>query len=127
MKKMFVLISHPLTKAQRKDAMNRWGVEKFIGMDTAWWSNIPADAEKVNEFLAETKRQLADEAKEGDILFVQGDYGATCLMVQYAYAQGLVPVYATTKREAAEKVVGDTVTTTRVFRHVRFRKYERIV
>ncbi len=126
MKTMFVLISHPMTDMQRKDAIRRYGVERFIFLDTSLWSQIPADAKSVLPYLAELEKSLEREADSGDILFVQGDFGATCAMVQWAFAKGMVPVYATTKRDAAEKVEGDRVVTTRVFKHVRFREYERI-
>ncbi|BDY11974.1 hypothetical protein HCR_02860 [Hydrogenimonas cancrithermarum] len=72
------------------------------------------------------RTRILEEGMPGDILFVQGDFGATCAMARWASSRGLVPVYATTKRRAIEKVEGDRVTTTRVFEHVRFRVYETI-
>ncbi len=126
MKTMFVLISHAMTREQKRDAVQNWGVRNFVEMDGAQWAQIPADTESILPFLRETMHRLEKDAKEGDLLFVQGDFGATLVMVQYAYRLELTPVYATTERRAAEKVSGETVTTTRIFKHVRFRKYERI-
>jgi hypothetical protein len=57
---------------------------------------------------------------------VQGDFGATFAMIQFAYKLGMLPVYATTQRRAVESRDGDKIVTTRVFEHVRFRIYERI-
>ena len=124
MKTMFVLMSHDLTPAQKEDARMRWGVEEFVTVPAARWSQIQADAESVCPHVEDAKRFLDGKAGEGDILLVQGDFGATVNMVAYARSRGLVPVYATTKRETRERVEGDSVVTVRVFTHVRFRVYE---
>ncbi len=127
MKTMFILMSHPLTPQQEEDARRRFGVERFEKVESAAWSQIPASADSVLPYLGDLLERLENEAKEGDLLFVQGDFGATCAMVQWAFKKRLTPVYATTEREAVERVEGDRVVTTRVFRHIRFREYERIV
>lgn len=126
MKTMFVLISHPMTEEQKSDARTRYGVERFVRLETDVWSAIPADADSVLPYVRPLFARLEREAKEGDLLFVQGDFGATFAMVQFAYGRGMLPVYATTERDAVEKVDGERVITTRVFRHVRFRAYERL-
>ena len=54
---------------------------------------------------------------------VQGDFGAIVEMVHFAFKVGLIPVYSTTKRVAKDIIDGDTITTLRIFEHVRFRKY----
>jgi hypothetical protein len=126
MKTMFVLISPPMTDNQRTDAVERFGVEGFLFLDTSAWSKIPADAESVLPYIEGSEKSLREAAKPGDILFVQGDFGATFAMVQFAYRLGMIPVYATTERLAKEQVKGNDVITTRIFNHVRFRMYERI-
>ena len=126
MKTMFVLMSHPMTEEQRTDAQKRYGVERFVFLDREPWSQIHPEDETVLPHLAKLRERLKKEAKPGDILFVQGDFGATYVMVQFAHTLKMIPVYATTRREAEERVEGDRIITTRVFRHVRFREYERI-
>jgi len=65
-----------------------------------------------------------DNAKKGDLLLVQGDFGATVCMISFAKKLGIVPIYATTCRKVEERVEGDRIITLRHFEHVRFRRYE---
>jgi len=63
-------------------------------------------------------------AQPGDLVLIQGDFGATCLMVEYARSLGLTPIYATTARISEDKILPDgSVQTVRRFVHRRFRKY----
>lgn len=120
---MYVLMSHTITEQQMNDAQSTLDVEKIVTLPTDIWSQIPAETESVESSLLPLKAQLATYAKKGDVLLVQGDYGATFNMVQFAKEIGLVPVYATSERKAYEVVEGEKITTVREFRHVRFRKY----
>ncbi len=124
MKTMFVLISHPLTYEQESEARRHFEVDRFLYLGTATWCAIPADTDSVLPHLSGIFERLRNEAKEGDILFVQGDFGATFAMVQFARSLGIISVYATTERDAIERVEGKKVITTRTFCHVRFRGYE---
>lgn len=45
---------------------------------------------------------LLKEARPGDYLLVQGDFGAIYLTVSFALPHELVPVYATTERKTVE-------------------------
>jgi len=91
------------------------------------FKNVPkelkGDYETIEACLTEIKTYISARFKTGDYLLVQGDYGATFNMVQFAKEIGLVPVYATSKRDVKEVVDGEYVTTIREFKHVRFRKY----
>ncbi len=124
MKTMFVLISHSMTYDQESEARKRFGVDCFFYLDKTVWRIVPADADSVLPHLSGILELLRREAKKGDLLFVQGDFGATFVMVQFARNLGMIPVYATTVRDAIERVEGEKVITTRTFRHVRFRVYE---
>lgn len=123
-KSLFILMSHNITQAQKEDAQKLWGVDCFRVVPAKWWSQIPADADNVCDYVEDIKVFLRREAKEGDILLVQGDFGATVNLVTFAESAGLIPIYATTERVAKELVDGDKITTTREFKHVRFRHYE---
>ena len=123
-KKMFILMSHTMTPAQQKDATETLGVSEFIVVPSDWWGQIPADADSVCEYTASLKSFLKENAKQDDLLLVQGDFGATLNMVHFAFEQKIIPLYATTKRTANEVIEGDKVTTVREFVHVRFRMYE---
>jgi len=117
-------MSHEITPLQREDAHEVLGVGRIVEVPSKWWGQIPAEEESVCDYTAEIERWLKQEAKAGDMLLVQGDFGATVRMVQFARDIGVIPVYATTNRVSKEVVDGDRVTTVREFRHVRFRRYE---
>ncbi|MCF6244153.1 MAG: CRISPR-associated protein Csx20 [Sulfurovum sp.] len=122
-KTMYILMSHDITKQQINNARAYLDVDNFVTLPIEAWSQIPADFETVDSSLLPLKAQLLAEAKEGDILLVQGDYGATFNMVQFAKEMDMVPVYATTRRKVSKRVDGEKTITTRAFEHVRFRKY----
>lgn len=125
MKKMFVLISHDLTPEQEKDAKINQQVDEFIYVKNSIWQNIPPENEKISTLLSEIKKSILKDAKKGDLLLVQGDFGATYIMVNFAFENGLVPVYATSKRVVTEIKKDENITTIRKFRHIRFREYEK--
>jgi hypothetical protein len=123
MKKMYILMSHNITEQQIIDAKNTLNVHDFINLSSDIWSQIPVETESVESSLQQLKKEISFQAKHGDMLLVQGDYGATFNMVQFAKEKGIVPVYATSKRNVYEVVEGEKITTIREFQHVRFRKY----
>ena len=123
MKTMFILVSHELTEVQYNDAKENHKIDRFAKLSIDIWSQIPSDVEAIDVFLEDLKNDLLRQSNKGDLLLVQGDFGATVEMVNFAFKQGLVPVYATTKRIAKDIIDGDTVTTIRTFEHIRFRKY----
>ncbi len=122
---MFILVSHQMTEIQYSDAKMNHGVNRFVKLSTDIWSQIPAEVETIGLYLEDLQHNILKESEKGDLLLVQGDFGATVEMVHFAFRQGLIPVYATTKRIAKDIVDGDTVTTIRTFEHMRFRKYTR--
>ncbi len=125
--RLFVLLNHQLTPGQRQALAPELGVNEVILLPPALqarWGRIPADLPELSAFLEPLREWLAAQARAGDFVLIQGDFGATYLMVQFAREQGLVPVYATTRRLAREEVRPDgTVKTTRCFVHQRFREY----
>ena len=124
MKKMFVLINHNLTQEQKDQAIKSFDIDYIINITDNTWSNInPAD-ENILYALNTYKKELMLEAKAGDILLVQGDFGATYNMINFAKNMGLNVVYATTKRIVSEYIENGKVVTKREFKHARFREYE---
>lgn len=127
MKRMFMLFNHTLTPVQKSDAMKRFGVDRFVPLPDELqyiWSQISAEEESLDEMLAPLWEWLEQQTKEGDVALIQGDFGASCLAVHRLKALGVVCCYATTKRKAIERHIGDTVVKESLFEHVRFRKYE---
>ena len=88
------------------------------------WKHVPPDLPTIDGYLAPVKSWLSEQAVAGDFLLVQGDFGATCLMVNFAMEIGLVPVYSTTERATKERLLDDgSVELSHTFRHFRFRRY----
>jgi len=126
MKKMFLLFSHELTDAQKEDAKSSLGIEEFISLPDSLqklWSNIPPEIEDLDSYLSPILEYLKTNAKNGDYALIQGDFGATYKMVNFAKNLGVVAVYATTKRNAIERKVDGKVIKTAIFEHVKFRRF----
>lgn len=125
--RLFLFFSHKLTPEQAADAQNALGVTEFVALPEALqtlWSNVPADAAALREYVQPLQTWLAAHAQAGDYVLVQGDYGAVWLLVQHALAQQLVPIYSTTAREVQEVLRPDgSIEKKSIFAHVRFRQY----
>ncbi|WP_297988410.1 CRISPR-associated protein Csx20 [uncultured Campylobacter sp.] len=126
MKTLFTLINHTLTSEQEEDARKNLNVDKFINITDARWSDIDPSEKSVIEFVEAYKDKLKKQAKAGDVLLVQGDYGATYNMIRFAKNMGLIAVYATTNRIVSERVENGKVVIKREFKHARFREYEEL-
>ncbi|WP_149717222.1 CRISPR-associated protein Csx20 [Campylobacter concisus] len=123
MKKMFVLISHGLTQEQKSQALKVFGVENIINIADDAWSNISPSDENILYVLNRYKKELVLEAEAGDILLVQGDFGATYNMINFAKNIGIKTIYATTKRMVQELVIDGKTIIKRKFKHEKFREY----
>jgi hypothetical protein len=91
MKKLFLLFSHTLTPKQATDAKNSLGVEIFLNLPEnlkTLWGNVPPDVDlDFDKYLQPIKDFLVQEAKEQDIILVQGDFGATFQIVDFCKKQ----------------------------------------
>ncbi len=126
MKKLFLLFSHTLTPSQKEDARKSLGVEQFVSLPDnlqKLWSNIPPDLPNLKEYLIPIKNFLKENAKEGDIVLIQGDFGGCFEMVNFVKSLNLKAVHSTTKRDVIEKTVNGKVEKFSVFEHVIFREY----
>ena len=126
---ILLLFSHKLTLEQERDLRENWEVKNIFGLPDhlqKLWSNIPPDLTNLSSYLKPIKDWLKENGKRGDLVLIQGDFGAVYIMVNYCFKLGLVPVYATTEREARERISpkGEVVIN-RVFRHKIFRVYGR--
>ncbi len=126
MKTLFTLINHTLTSEQEEDARKNLNVDKFINITDARWSDIDPSGKSVIKFVEAYKDKLKKQAKVGDVLLVQGDFGATYNMIRFAKNMGLIAVYATTNRIVSEQVENGKVVIKREFKHARFREYEEL-
>lgn len=126
MKTLFTLINHTLTSEQEEDARKNLNVDKFINITDAMWSDIDPSEKSIIKFVEVYKDKLKKQAKVGDVLLVQGDFGATYNMIRFAKNMGLIAVYATTNRIVSEQVENGKVVIKREFKHARFREYEEL-
>lgn len=119
---------HKLTEAQKKKLLGKLRVEKisYLPQDLQKiWSNIPPEMHYVGEFILPIKKWLKKNVQAGDYILVQGDYGATYQIVKCDFANNCIPIYATSERKTIEKTDNGQITLVRLFKHVRFRVYEK--
>jgi len=125
--RMFLIFSHKMTGEQIKDAGQSLGVETLVEMPDnlkELWRQISPLSAEINTLLEPLRQWLESAARPSDFVLIQGDFGATWLMVDFAFKNGLVPVYSTTRRKARETVQPDgSIKTEHLFLHQRFRKY----
>jgi hypothetical protein len=125
MSNAFCLLNHQLTAKQIEELTRSSGSERINYPPeelAALWSAIPTDCELKAAHLAPFLAWLG-EAREGDLVVLQGEFGAAFALVDFALQRGLVPVYAVTKRVAEESRDGEVVRRTYIFEHVCFRRY----
>jgi CRISPR-associated Csx2 family protein len=126
-KQLLLIFSHQLTSRQIEEAQQKFGISKFVPLKNelmSMWSNIPPDLEHLQDYLLDILKWIDINGRSGDYALVQGDHGATMLVVNYCKSKNIIPVYATTKRVVKEEVSGEKVMVSREFEHVIFRKYE---
>ena len=127
MKQMFLLFSHKLTLSQEEDAINSLKVEKFIPLPKNLqdlFSNITNYLDSLNNYLKPIKEFLKDYSINDDIALIQGDFGATYILVNFAKSLKLKAVYSTTKRVTQEFEEDGKIIKKSIFEHERFREYE---
>ena len=123
--KMYLLFSHTLTEFQIQDAKTTLKIDEFIYLPKNLqkiWSEIPPEIDNLSEYLSDIKEFLK-KTKKGEYVLIQGEFGAVYHMVNFSKSLGLIPIYATTKRETIELKVNDKIIKKSVFRHIRFREY----
>lgn len=129
-KKLFLIFSHHLTDDQAANAKASLGVDSIVDMPEnlrSVWRQIPPDLAELAVYLEPVRTWLAHEAGKGDYVLIQGDFGACYILVNTAFENSLVPVYSTTERRAREvRCSNGEVELTHHFRHVAFRRYERL-
>ena len=126
LKKLFLLFSHTLTSEQVDDAKKTFGVEEFVELPLQLqelWSNVPSELEDVSNYLSPLITYIQEQSLRGDVVLIQGDFGATYHMVNVVKTLGLKAVYSTTKRNVLEKKIEGKIVKTSIFEHVRFRIY----
>lgn len=124
---LILLFNHQLTPNQELDARRNLGITRVVEPPEnlrELWANVPPDPAELYAYLGPLKLWLTANASPDDYVLIQGDFGATYLMVAFAFEKGLIPIYSTTEREATEELQPDgSMKLTHRFLHKRFRKY----
>lgn len=124
---LFLIFNHRFTREQEADAAAALGVKRIIEPPAdlqELWGNIPPDLPALDEYLGPLRQWLLAKAAPGDYVLIQGDFGACYILVSFALAQDLVPIYSTTRRVATEEMQSDgSIRLVRNFEHRIFRKY----
>lgn len=129
MPNLFLLFSHQLTDEQKKDAEENLGIDNFVYLPEDLqqrWSNIPAEQQQLKELMKPFEEWLLENAVKNDYVLIQGDFGATFIMVQWVFQNDLIPVYSTTVRNTLEKYNDNEIKLEKRFKHVLYREYEKI-
>ncbi|HHO49135.1 MAG TPA: hypothetical protein ENN06_11920 [Desulfobacteraceae bacterium] len=125
---LFLLFNHAMTRLQETGARQELNVDRIVSPPAAvqgLWSNVPPELESLAPYLRPVLQWLGGEARPGDYVLVQGDFGACCLVSRHTQSLGCIPIYSTTFRQAEEQHLPDgRVQLTHTFSHVRFRRYE---
>lgn len=129
MVKFFLLFSHNLTEDQVVEAQQNFKVEKFIEFPEdirKLWSNIPPEGDINTESLKKIKIFIENNKSDRDYVLIQGDFGATYMMVNWCFDNNLIPIYATTKRGYTSEETDDgSIINKHIFKHVNFRLYRK--
>jgi len=125
--KFYVVFSHRLTGSQISQIREFWQADMVSMPDhlANIWSQIPAEAAELSDYLHPIVEWLNQSATAGDYVLVQGDYGMTHAIVDYCFKHGLQPLYATSVRVHSEVGTPDgKVVMQKRFQHVIFRRYQ---
>ena len=122
-KKLILLFSHQLTPQQLKDAKETLQCNKIIYLTDELlykWQNITPETD-IQIF----KDFLIENAKVGDYVLIQGEWGTTYNMVNFAKEKNMIPIYSSTARKVIEEKSGsdNKVIKTSIFEHRGFYRY----
>jgi hypothetical protein len=124
--KLFVLMNHTLTRTQKEEISRTFDSPDIVlppDRIAEVWSSIDPVRDSASQ-ISIALEWLENNGLEGDVVLVQGEYGATFFIVSYCFVRGLIPIYATSRRVYEETVRDDgSVERSHIFRHVRFQRY----
>ena len=127
MAKIFNLTNHAATGLQIADAVQTLGVVECVDLPPQLkklWGEIPPGIDTVVNFVQPVLDWLEQVTLQGDVVWAQGEWGATVCAIQWCRIHGIRCVYSTTERFAVERKMDDgSIAITHQFKHVRFRDY----
>ena len=131
MKKLAKLLNHDLTREQQADLNKNYDIQTIIPLPAdlqSIWSQVDPRDELNYETLDAFTAWIVENLNVGDYLIIQGEYGLTFCLVDFALNKGFVPIYATTERIYAETRKQDgSIENKHIFKHVTFKEYRRYI
>ena len=127
MPRTFCLLNHKLTPRQLEELEVEFQSAEVVCSPEALsrkWSQIHPEESREMVVEAVVGWLQDNHAQPGDLFVVQGDFGCTFTLVDYALQRGMVPLYATTIRIARESRNGEQVHREYIFEHSGFRRYQ---
>ena len=125
MPKAFCLLNHMLTQNQIAELKERFDITEIVYPSeelSKKWAQIPPSIE-LDFSIVKSVVEYLNSASTGDIFIIQGETGASFMLVDYALKKHLVTIYAVTARVSKEVAAGEQVVKQNVFEHVCFRQY----
>lgn len=127
MRKIILMINHPLQDTQVEELETKFNVDQFIRLSEdlkETWQQIPPGTDLPTKKLNEITRWILSQTAPKDYLLIQGEFGATFYLATFALKNNLIPLYATTDRVYQEVIKEDgTVERKHIFKHIAFRQY----
>lgn len=125
---LYTLLNHQLTTEQHNNIISFFNSEAVITSPPAvvsdYWCNVNPNGSLSDTGISTVFDWLKTISKDSAII-VQGEYGATYMVVDWCIKNGIAVYYITTNRNADEQTNTDgSSTITRIFRHAGLRKYE---
>ena len=78
--KLFILTNHTATERQLDDARQSFGVTEIVDLPTDLkiiWGSVPPEIDSVAEYVSPVMHWLESLLHNGDVVWVQGEWGAT--------------------------------------------------
>ncbi len=91
---LFLLFNHCLTVPQETDARTSLGVDRIVLPPpeiSRLWQEIPPESDELISYLAPIFSWLGNEAHPGNFVLIQGEFGATFLLVTRPSVLALYP------------------------------------
>ena len=128
MKKLALLFSHQLTPEQKDDITYNLKVDNIYKLPNKLqklWSQVPVNQDlNFDKYLNGIKQFLVENLSKGDFVLIQGDFGATYHMINFAKEQGFIAISSVNKRVSKEKIEDGIVKKYAEFKHECFREYQ---
>lgn len=129
MQDLFIVLNHRLSKEQQEDVRKNHGVGSISYLPEELqkiWAQVSPEGELDTGPINKIVDWLKEKGKKDDLVLIQGEFGTTFYVVDFCFETGLIPVYASSRREYEEKINEDgSVTRKHLFRHSNFRMYKK--